>query len=369
MGGHLSINRRTMVQGMGAIGLAGWLPSPLRAEEQLSVGFLYVGSRGDFGYNQAHAQAAELLKKMPNVNVHEVENVPETPECQRVMSDLIAKGAKVIFATSYGYLVPHVLKMASLNPAVDFLHCGGVYQAGKFPTNVGSYFSALDEGVYLAGMTAGGCSQANKAGFIAAKPIVQVLRNVNAFTLGARKVNPNLTVRAVFTGDWSKPATEVDMAKKLIKEGCDVITFHVDSPSEVIRYCESQGVMVCGYHTDQTSLAPRFQLTGTIASWSIYYGRVIEQKLTNAPVPRLTRGGLFDGMVSLADFGPLVPEPIRQQVNAEKERIKSARGGVFVGPLATQKGLKVLESGKIYHSQDPELDKMVWLVEGVVGGF
>ena len=169
--------------------LASTLPG--HAAKNMTVGFIYVGPRDDFGYNQAHAQGAAAVAKLSGVTIAEEENVPETVAVQKSMESMInLDGATLLFPTSFGYFDPHILNVAKKYEDVTFLHAGGLYQEGKHPKNVSSYFGYIDEAQHIAGIVAGQMSKSGKLGFVAAKPIPQVLRNINAFTLGARTANP-----------------------------------------------------------------------------------------------------------------------------------------------------------------------------------
>ena len=151
----------------------------------VTIGFIYVGPKDDYGYNQAHSAGAAAVKKMPGVTIKEEERVPETVDVQKTMESMIQlDGAKIVFPTSFGYFDPHILKLAKKYPQVMFLHCGGMWDAKKHPKNVGSYFGYIDECEYLSGIVAASSTKSEKLGFVAAKPIPQVLRNINAFTLG-----------------------------------------------------------------------------------------------------------------------------------------------------------------------------------------
>ena len=210
---HDALRRRLLAGtalGAGSLVLPGALREAL-AQTPLVVGVIYVGPRGDFGYNQAQAQAAAAIKKLPGVKVVEEENVPETAAVQKTMEAMINQDkASLIFPTSFGYFDPHMLKMAEKYPKVRFAHCGGMWTEGKHPKNTGSYFGYIDECQFLAGVVAGYTSKTKKLGFIAAKPIPQVLRNINAFTMGARSVDPSITTQVIFTGDWSIPVKEAE---------------------------------------------------------------------------------------------------------------------------------------------------------------
>jgi simple sugar transport system substrate-binding protein len=205
----------------------------------LTMGFIYVGPRDDFGYNQAHHEGAKALSAMPGIKLLEEEKVPETMDVQKTMESMInMEGVNVLFPTSFGYFDPHILKVAAKYPNVTFFHCGGLYDAAKHPKNVGSYFGYIDEAEYLNGIVAAHASKSGKLGFIAAKPIPQVVRNINAFTLGARSVKPEITTTVVFTGDWSLPVKEADATNSLIDQGIDVVTMHVDSPKVIVQTAE-----------------------------------------------------------------------------------------------------------------------------------
>src|ERR1700710_1768678 len=214
-------SRRSFLFGAIAIALpVAFASATAHAADPLTVGFIYVGPKTDFGYNQSHAEAAAMLGKMPGIKIREEEMVPETAAVQKTMESMInLDGAKVLFPTSFGYFDPHILKEAVKNPNVTFLHCGGLYTEGKHPKNVGSYFGYIDEAQYISGIVAGLSTKSNKLGFIAAKPIPQVLRNINSYTLGAKSVNPKATTSVIFTGDWSMPVKEAEAANSLIDQG------------------------------------------------------------------------------------------------------------------------------------------------------
>src|SRR5882724_978120 len=185
-----ALSRRRVLQGSAALAVAGAFSTRPAFAKDTMVGFVYVGSRDDYGYNQAHAAGAAALKKMAGVKVVEEEKVPETDAVEKTMESMInLDGASLLFPTSYRYFSPHTLKLAKKYPKVRFEHAGGLW-TDKDPKNVGSYFGYIDEAQYVAGIVAGHMTKTGKLGFVAAKPIPQVLRNVNAFILGARLANP-----------------------------------------------------------------------------------------------------------------------------------------------------------------------------------
>jgi simple sugar transport system substrate-binding protein len=339
--------------------------SPSTGSAPLTVGFIYVGSRQDYGYNQAHALGASRLS---GIQLREEESVPETVAVQKTMESMInLDGAKVLFPTSFGYFDPHILAMAAKYPEVSFLHCGGLYSEGKHPKNVGSYFGYIDEAQYVAGVVAGGTTKSKKLGFIAAKPIPQVLRNINAFTLGARSVDPEVTVSVIFTGDWSLPVKEAEAANSLIDQGVDVLTSHVDSPKVVIESAERRGIYSSGYHASQAELAPKGYLTGAEWNWEKVYTSYIDKIKKGQPWDHLVRGGLKEGFVKLSPYGAAVSEDTRKKADAAKAALEAGTFVIFKGPLTGNDGKEILAAGVSRGQTDIELEKMNYLVEGVKG--
>lgn len=344
------------------------LAAPVRAGDETVVGFIYVGSKADYGYNQAHALGAAAVKTMPGVKVIEEESVPETIAVQNSMESMInLDGAKLIFPTSFGYFDPHVLAVAPKYPDTAFLHAGGLYQEGKHPENAGSYFGYIDEAQYIAGIVAGGTSKTGKLGFIAAKPIPQVLRNINSFTLGAQSVNPRITTQVIFTGDWAMPVKEAEAANSLIDQGIDVITMHVDSPKVIIEICERRGIYSSGYHADQSELAPKGYLTGAEWNWPKVYTDFVKLLQEGKPFPYLLRGGLREGIVKNSKYGPAVSQETIALAEAAKAKFMTGGMVIYKGELKDNKGNVVIPAGQSLPQTDIKLESMDYLVAGVIG--
>jgi basic membrane protein A and related proteins len=366
------INRREMLWRLGMAGALGAVGSfgPRRgnAADKLVVGVIYVGPRDDYGYNQAQAQAAAAIKKLPGVTVVEQEKVPETTDVQKTMASMIEQdGATLLFPTSFGYFDPHVLRMAEKYPKVRFAHCGGLWTEGKHPKNVGSYFGYIDECEYLDGIVAGHVSKSKKLGFIAAKPIPQVLRNINAFTLGARSVDPKITTQLIITGDWALPVKEAEAANSLIDQGADVLTCHVDSPKVVVETAERRGIFVCGYHANQAALAPKGYLTGAEWNWITPYTTHVKDAMTGKPMVNFLRGGLKEEFVKTSAYGKPVPEAARKNADAIKAQMMKGGHVIFKGPIKDNTGKTVIDTGVLHQQTDVMLEQMNYLVEGVIG--
>lgn len=372
MAKKLELTRRQLLQGLAAAGVGVAADRVLGrralAAGPLTVGVVYVGPRDDYGYSQAQAQAAAAMKKLPGVKVVEQERVAETIDVQKAMESMIEQdGATLLFPTSFGYFDPHVLKVAEKYPKVRFAHCGGLWTQGKHPNNVGSYFGYIDECQYLNGVVAGHVTRSKKLGFIAAKPIPQVLRNINAFALGARSVKPDVTVQVIFTGDWLLPVKEAEAANGLIDQGADVLTMHVDSPKVIVETCERRGASVCGYHANQAALAPRGYLTGAEWNWTTPYKTHVDDALAGRPMNHFLRGGLKEGFVRPSPYGPAVPDGARRNADAVKARMLAGDFAIFKGTLQDNAGKVVIPAGATQTQQDVLLEKMNYLVSGVVG--
>jgi basic membrane protein A and related proteins len=343
-------------------------------DEAMTIGFIYVGPKDDYGYNQAHAQgAAGLAEKFDWVKIVEEANVPETTAVAESMRSMIdIDGAKVLFPTSFGYFDPHILKMAEEYPDVQFFHCGGLYQDGVHPKNVGSYYGYIDEAQYIAGIVAGLTSKTGKLGFIGAKPIPQVLRNINSFTLGARSVKPEVTTQVIFTGNWAEPIKEAEAANSMADQGIDVLTCHVDSPKVVMETAEKRGIFSSGYHANQSALAPKGYLTGAEWDWTTVYTRMIEEiqggkSVTDGGIPHILRGGLKDGFCKMSDYGPAVSAETKTAADAAKAMFMDGSMVIYKGEIKDNQGNVVVAASEELKQQDPKLEEMNYLVEGVIG--
>jgi len=365
------LDRRNVLKGAGAVGATlalGALHGIVRAQSPITVGFIYVGPKDDYGYNQAHAEAAAQVKKLAGVKIVEEENVAETNAVQKAMQGMISQdGAALLFPTSYGYFDPHVLQVAGKNPNVRFAHCGGLWNEARHPKNTGSFFGYIDECQYLNGVVAGHMTKSKKLGFIAAKPIPQVLRNINAFTMGARSVDPSITTTVIFTGDWSMPVKEAEATNGLADQGVDVFTMHVDGPKVIVETAAKRGKMVCGYHASQAKLAPNAYLTGAEWNWITAYTQIIDAARTGKPHPNFVRGGLKEGFVKPSPYGAMVTPAARKQADDVKARMISGAFDIFTGPLKDNTGKVVVPAGKVFKQTDIALESMNYLVEGVVG--
>jgi simple sugar transport system substrate-binding protein len=360
-----SFSRRAFLGGVaaGPFVLSG-LGSPARAAN-LTIGIIYVGSRADYGWNQAHAVAAKALKEVPGVKVVEEENVPETIAVQKTMESMInIDGATLLFPTSFGYFNPFTVDAAKKFPKIEFRHPTTLWQAEQHPANLGGYFCYLDQGHYVNGIAAGLSTKSNKIGYIAAKPIPLVLRNVNSFMLGARKVNPNVTVQLIVTGDWALPVREAEAANALVDAGCDIVACHIDSPKVVIETAEKRGAKTCGHNANQFDLAPKGFITGAELKWETVYKSFAGMIAKGEKLPNMVIGGYDKDMVASTPFGAGCSDAGRNAATAAIADLKVGKP-IFTGKVKSNTGKMI--SDKDTGLYDPSLEHTDYLVEGIIG--
>ncbi len=342
--------------------------SSLAASQQnvLKVGFITVGPVSDWGYNYAHDQGRLYMQAALPGKVETImaEKVPESAEVERVMEKMIAGGVRLIFPTSYGYFEP-TLRVAQRHPEVRFECCGRTVSADI--KNIATYFPKQYEPMYVAGIVAGRMTKKNSIGFIAAHAIPQVLQNINAFTLGARSVNPKVKVHVILTNNWSDPPLEAEAAKGLIESGVDILTMHLDSPITVAQVAEKYGVMTVGYHADLQKFAPKGYLTGMMWNWGPLYVQIAKSVLNNTWKPGNYRYEMKDDYAKLSPFGPKVPAKVRQEALSAVDKIKNGSLSVFQGPIIDRDGKERVAKGKTLDLS--AIESMDWLVKGVEGAF
>jgi basic membrane protein A and related proteins len=339
--------------------LALWLGTAVAADKEMKVGFIYVSPVGDAGWSYAHDVGRQAIEAMDGVTTSYVEAVPEGPDSERVMMNMARKDFDIIIATSFGYM-DSMLKVAKQFPKITFLHCSGF----KTAENMGNFFGRMYQARYLSGMVAGAMSKSNTIGYVAAFPIPEVIRGINAFTLGVRAVNPKATVRVVWTKTWYDPATEKEAGKSLLDVGADVIAQHQDSPGPQ-EAAQEKGVYSIGYNSDMAAFAPKAHLTAPVWNWKVYYTKVVDDVRKGTWKAGAVWPGMDTGIVGLAPFGPMVPKELQDKVNAEKAKIIAGEQKIFVGPIKDQNGEVKLGAGKV--ASDEELLGMTWFVEGVIG--
>jgi len=330
------------------------------AEEKVKVGFIYIGPPGDAGWTYAHDEGRKFLEsEMPNVEVVFVESVPESSDSERVMTELAEQDCDIIFATSFGYM-DFMLNVAEKYPDKVFYHCSGY----KTADNMSNYFGRIYQARYLTGLVAGAMTQNGQIGYVAAHPIPEVVRGINAFTIGVREANPNAVVKVVWTNTWYDPAKEKDAAQGLLDAGVDVIAQHQDTPGPQ-QAAEEAGKYAIGYNTDMRSFAPKANLTSAVWDWGPYYVEAVKAVVDGTYTSGSYWGGLEDGIVDIAPLSDEVPAEVADMVEAKKQEMINGEWDVFWGPIKDQSGTVVVPEGS--KMEDGELLSFDWFVEGVEG--
>lgn len=340
--------------------------------ESTAVGFIFVGPKTDYGYNQAAFEGSQAVAaRFPDMKVLTQENVPEDDNAARVMEGMISRGAKILFATSYGHLQA-AEKVAAAHPDVVVVQQGNVH-GGEMPPNLGTYFGTVYEPVFLAGIAAGKATTSNKLGYVYAFGIPQTVNNINAFQLGAASVNPKVTTYVVNTSSWCDPQKQKAAVDSLLSQGVDVVSQHQDCTDTVIKATEGAGASTVGYHADASALAPQGWLTGSQWDWADLYADIVQTALDGefkgSPYNANYRVGLQSGTNPFVQspFGPSVSEETKATIEEALAELEEEGASVFTGPLTDQDGTVQVPEGTALQYGDPAIEGMDWFVDGIVG--
>ena len=332
-----------------------------KAVEQLKVGFIYVGPVGDAGWTFAHDNGRKHIEAKfgDKIKTTFVEKVPEGADAERVIRDLVAQGHKLIFATSFGF-GDAMEKVAKDHPDVKFEHATGY----KTSENLRVYEAKFYEDAYLAGVVAGSVTKTNTIGFVASFPIPEVLRNINAFTLGARSVNPKVTTKVVWVNTWFDPPKESEAAQALINQRADVLLQNTDSTA-VLQTAEKNGKFAFGWDSDMSAFAPKAHLGSAVVNWGPYYEKAVNDVLNGSWKTADTKWGTKEGANDLIKIADSVPEAARKRVDEIKAGLKAGTFNVFQGPLKDNTGKVVLEKDQA--ADDAWKGRINFYIEGVEG--
>ena len=333
---------------------------PAKAE-QLKVGFIYVGPVGDAGWTFAHDNGRKHIEQKfgDKIKTTFVEKVPEGADAERVIRDLVSQGNKLIFATSFGF-GDAMEKVAKDHPDVKFEHATGY----KTSANLRVYEAKFYEDAYLAGVVAGSMTKTNTIGFVGSFPIPEVLRNINAFTLGAQSVNPKIKTKVVWVNTWFDPPKESEAAQALINQQADVLLQNTDSTA-VLQTAEKNGKYAFGWDSDMSAFATKAHLGSAVVNWGPYYEKAVNDVLSGTWKTSDTKWGTKEGANDLIKINPVVPEAAKKRVDEIKASLKAGTFAVFRGPIKDNTGKIVLEKDVV--ADDAWKGKINFYVEGVEG--
>ncbi len=305
------------------------------AMENVKVGFVHIADPSDGGYTYNHNLGT--LKMQQNLGLRDDQiinkfNIPEGAETEVALKELIDAGCNIIFATSFGHET-YVVAAAKENPNIQFCHASGYMAKDSGLKNVHNYFGKIYEARYLAGIAAGLKTKTNKLGFVGAFPYSEDISSFTGFYLGAKSVNPDVTMVVKYTNSWNDPNKEKQVAQALIDEGCDVLGQNPDSTATQTT-AEANGVWAVGYNANMISAAPNASLTSPIWDWSIFLTQAVKAVVAGETIPVDFTGGLKEGVVGLSELNEAIIAPgTKEAINAAKEKIISGELKIFVGPI------------------------------------
>ena len=335
--------------------------APAGAADPLKIAFVYLGPISDGGWTYQHEQGRLAVDKALGAKVKTtyVENVPETADAERVIRQLAVDGNKLIFTTSFGYMDP-TLKVAKAFPNTDFEHATGY----KTAPNLATYQTRFYEGAYLLGVIAGKMTKTNTLGFVGSFPIPEVIRNIDAYTMGARSVNPKIRTKVIWVSTWYDPGKERQAAETLVAQGADMLAQNTDSPA-VVQVAEEKHVHAFGWDTDMAKYGPHAHLTANTENWGVYYVQEAKRVLDGTWKAGETHWGIKEGIVVLSPLNPAVPADVAKLFDDRKKAIVDGSLVPFAGPLKDNEGKERIAAGSSMPL--PDLLAINWYVEGVEG--
>ncbi|MDE2593215.1 MAG: BMP family ABC transporter substrate-binding protein [Burkholderiales bacterium] len=338
-------------------------PASASAAKQapLKVAFAYVGPVGDAGWTFAHNKGRLAIQKEfgDKVETTFVEKVPEGPDAERVLRDLVGQGNKLIFGTTFGYMEP-MLKVAADSKDVKFEHATGY----KTAENMRTYDSRTYEGAYMAGVIAGSMTKTNTLGVVGSIPIPEVIRNINAFTLGAQSVNPKITTKVVWVNGWFDPPKETEGAQSLINQGADVLFQNTDSPA-VLQTAEKAGKFAFGWDSDMSKFGPKSHLASSIINWGPYYIKATKDALEGTWKTGAVWWGVKEDAIDIVSISDKVPGDVKAKIDTIKAGLKDGSFAIWKGPIKGQDGKDVVAKDTI--ADDGFLHGINFYVKGVEG--
>jgi basic membrane protein A len=350
---------KRLFAGLAALLLAGSLSSAAFAADKLKVGFIYLGPIGDLGWTHQHELARQALVKEfgDKIETTYLENVPEGPDAERAIEQLVRAGNKLVFTTSFGYMDP-TLKVARKYPNVHFEHATG-YKRDK---NMSTYSARWYQGRYIQGQIAAKMSKAGVLGYIGSFPIPEVISGINATMLGAQSINPAIKVKIIWANTWFDPGKEADAAKALVDQGADIIMQHTDSPA-AMQVAEERGKLAFGQDSEMIKFGPKAQLTSILDTWAPYYISRVKAELDGAWKEENTWGGLESKMFEMAPYTNM-PDDVKKLAEDTQTAITAGKLQPFKCPVLGQDG-KEIECKGGDHLDDGQVLGMNFYVKGV----
>jgi basic membrane protein A and related proteins len=354
------MKRRTLLT-TAALALSMGLPGMALAQDKLKVGFIYVGPIGDGGWTYQHDQGRLAVEAAYGDKVETIyqESVPEGADAERVITQMVMQGAKLIFTTSFGYMDP-TNNVAAKFPDVKFEHATGYKR--EHP-NVATYDARFYEGRAVLGTIAGRMTKTNKIGYIGSFPIPEVIQGINSTYLHAKKVNPDVEIVVTWAYTWFDPAKEADAARAMIDQGVDVILAHTDSTAPLAEAAKTPGIIGFGQASDMAEFKPSPRVASIIDNWAPYYIKRVGMVLDGTWEQTSSWGGMPEEEVVIGEITDAVPAEVKAEAEAMIAAITAGTYHPFTGPINKQDGSVWLAEGEV--ANDGDLLSMMFYVEGI----
>jgi basic membrane lipoprotein Med (substrate-binding protein (PBP1-ABC) superfamily) len=356
------LTRRNLMKAAAATGLAGTFGSSfaLAQDKPLGIALVVPSPIGDVGWGHALAAGLDPIKAAygDKVKVTILENIAEGPDADRIMTKTVADGNKFLIAGSFGYQ-NGALQIARRDPSVAVLHASGFQVAPNFSPFAAKYF----QGSYLLGMAAAALSKTGKLGSVSAFAIPELITTINAFTLGAQAVKPDIEVSVVWVNSWFDPAKEQEAAKALIAQKCDVIFSNAQDTPAVIAACEDAGVYAFNLNSSMKKYAPKTYLGCVSTDWSPFFKASVDAHLAGTFKGANTFLGVAEKVVEVVDWSPDVPAEVMTRIKDVEKTIADGSFSPFTGPITKADGSVGVAAGT--SMPDSEIVALDWHVKGV----
>lgn len=295
---------------LGVAGCTGGSDGGSSGDDTINAAFIYQAEVGDVGWDRAHEDARQSVTEEFDWLETEFSEAVAPGDVQQVMEQYISDGTDVILGTTFGYMDPMV-EMAPDFPDTVFEHCSGF----KTADNMGRYYGRLYQARYLCGVAAGMLTETNQLGYVAAFPIPELVRQINAFVQGARTVNPDVTADVRWTNSWVDPPSVTQAVNGLVNGGADVINNHQTTTAAVQTASENEA-WAFTYTTSMADAAGEWYGSSALFNWEEFYRPTLESVRNDEWTSDAYWKGLDSGVVGVDDFGPQVPDEVVSEVQS-----------------------------------------------------
>jgi len=350
----------TKLKTVAAFVLSSMLSLTAAQAEPLEIGVLTPSPIADVGWSKALVDGIEAVKAKygDDVNVNIIENIQEGPDADRIMNKMVGDGNKFLLLGSFGYMNGG-LKLAKKNPELTFVHASGYKTAENFSPFTAKYF----EGAYLMGMAAAELTKTKKLGVVSAFAIPELISTINGFTLGARSVDPEITVDVIWINSWFDPAKAQDSAKALLAGGADILFSNAQDTPSVVTVGEESGAYVFNLNGSMKEYAPTKYLGVVKTDWSPFFIASVDAHLAGNFEGQNQWLGMKDDVVVVEDWSADISSEMMDKIEATRAEIASGAKHVYDGPIVNQAGEEVIPAGQTL--EDGAILGMDWHVEGV----